>query len=114
MAKPILANPVARHALSIGGSKQLIVYANQEPVNTLRRQANTVVRLTVVTTFGLIGTVATAGADPALVGGRYELAGTPVVPLPHPSGASGWLNDPQNRERLDCATALVREELATL
>jgi uracil-DNA glycosylase len=48
------------------------------------------------------------------VGGRYELAGTPVVPLPHPSGASGWLNDPQNRERLDRATALVREELATL
>jgi uracil-DNA glycosylase len=48
------------------------------------------------------------------VGGRYELAGTPVVPLPHPSGASGWLNDPQNRERLGRATALVREELATL
>ncbi len=48
------------------------------------------------------------------VGRRYELAGTPVVPLPHPSGASGWLNDPQNRERLGRATALVREELATL
>jgi uracil-DNA glycosylase len=48
------------------------------------------------------------------VGGRYELAATPVVPLPHPSGASGWLNDPQNRERLGRATALVREELATL
>ena len=26
------------------------------------------------------------------VGGRFELEGTPVVPLPHPSGASGWLN----------------------
>ena len=32
------------------------------------------------------------------VGERYELDGTPVVPLPHPSGASGWLNDPQNRD----------------
>ena len=48
------------------------------------------------------------------VGGRYDLVGTPVVPLPHPSGASGWLNDPQNRERLGRATALVREELAAL
>jgi uracil-DNA glycosylase len=48
------------------------------------------------------------------VGERYELQGTPVVPLPHPSGASGWLNDPANRGRLARATALVREELATL
>jgi uracil-DNA glycosylase len=48
------------------------------------------------------------------IGERYELNGTPVVPLPHPSGASGWLNDPANRERLATATALVREELAQL
>ena len=48
------------------------------------------------------------------VGNRYELAGTPVVPLPHPSGASGWLNDRANRRRLDAATALVRSELALL
>ena len=48
------------------------------------------------------------------VGNRYELAGAPVVPLPHPSGASGWLNDRANRRRLDAATALVRSELALL
>src|SRR5204862_2318500 len=48
------------------------------------------------------------------VGERYELQGTPVVPLPHPSGASGWLNDPANRARLDVALALVRAELARL
>jgi uracil-DNA glycosylase len=48
------------------------------------------------------------------VGERYELRGTPVVPLPHPSGASGWLNVPANRERLETATALVRRELARL
>jgi len=48
------------------------------------------------------------------VGERYELQGTPVVPLPHTSGASGWLNNPANRRRLARATALVREELATL
>jgi uracil-DNA glycosylase len=48
------------------------------------------------------------------VGGRYERGGAAVVPLPHPSGASGWLNDPGNRERLAAAIALVREELAAL
>jgi hypothetical protein len=46
------------------------------------------------------------------VGERYERDGAVVVPLPHPSGASGWLNDPANRERLATATALVREELS--
>ncbi len=45
------------------------------------------------------------------VGERYELDGTPVVPLPHPSGASGWLNVPANRERLSIAVALVHHEL---
>jgi len=54
-----------------------------------------------------------ASLTPA-VGERYELEGTPVVPLPHPSGASGWLNDAANRERLAAATALVRDELARL
>jgi uracil-DNA glycosylase len=48
------------------------------------------------------------------VGERYELQGTPVIPLPHPSGASGWLNVPANRERLAGATGLVRRELARL
>jgi uracil-DNA glycosylase len=48
------------------------------------------------------------------VGGRYELDGTPVVPLPHPSGASGWLNSPDNKERLARALDLVHTELATL
>ena len=46
------------------------------------------------------------------VGKRFELHGTPVVPLPHPSGASGWLNDPANRARLARAIGLVREQLA--
>jgi uracil-DNA glycosylase len=45
------------------------------------------------------------------IGCRYEYAGVPVVPLPHPSGASSWPNLPANRERLDVALALVHEEL---
>jgi uracil-DNA glycosylase len=48
------------------------------------------------------------------VGGRYELAGTPVVPLPHSSGASGWPNVRGNPERLAKAIELVRAELAQL
>jgi uracil-DNA glycosylase len=50
----------------------------------------------------------------ACVGCRFEHAGACVVPLPHPSGASGWLNAPANRERLEAALTLVRAELARL
>jgi len=34
-----------------------------------------------------------------------------VIPLPHPSGASGWLNDQANRARLGKALTHVRREL---
>lgn len=51
----------------------------------------------------------------ACVGERRELPdGTPAVPLPHPSGASGWLNDAANRARLDRALVLLHDELARL
>jgi uracil-DNA glycosylase len=50
----------------------------------------------------------------ACVGCRFERAGVAVVPLPHPSGASGWLNAPANRELTARAAALVRNELARL
>jgi uracil-DNA glycosylase len=50
----------------------------------------------------------------AVVGRRLELGGIPAIPLPHPSGASGWLNDPANRRRLEQALALLRGELARL
>jgi len=48
------------------------------------------------------------------VGRRYELDGTAVVPLPHPSGASSWLNSPSNRELTARGAELVRRELAQL
>jgi len=50
----------------------------------------------------------------ACVGERYPQDGRVVVPLPHPSGASGWLNAPANRLRLERAVTLVRSELARL
>jgi uracil-DNA glycosylase len=48
------------------------------------------------------------------IGRRYELDGATVVPLPHPSGASGWLNAPDNRELTARAAAIVRDELEQL
>jgi uracil-DNA glycosylase len=45
------------------------------------------------------------------VGRRYEHNGAPAIPLPHPSGASSWLNAPANRERVAEAAQLIRSEL---
>ena len=48
------------------------------------------------------------------VGSSYEVGGTTAIPLPHPSGASGWLNAPANRARLADALALVAGALERL
>jgi uracil-DNA glycosylase len=46
------------------------------------------------------------------IGSRFELGTATAVPLPHPSGASGWLNARANRERLAAAVALLEGELS--
>jgi uracil-DNA glycosylase len=48
------------------------------------------------------------------IGKSYVHEDAIVIPLPHPSGASGWLNDPRNRARLGKATTHIRRELARL
>ncbi len=48
------------------------------------------------------------------IGKSYVLEDAIVIPLPHPSGASSWLNDPLNRARLGKAATHVRRELARL
>ena len=49
------------------------------------------------------------------VGKSYELPGGIVaVPLPHPSGASSWLNSAANRARVEQAVALVHEQIGQL
>src|SRR5262245_15059848 len=49
------------------------------------------------------------------VGQRLELEdGAVAIPLPHPSGASGWLNLPENRARVDEAARLIKAELRHL
>jgi uracil-DNA glycosylase len=46
------------------------------------------------------------------VGSRFELDDAVAIPLPHPSGASSWLNNPANRARVTEAVGLIRQELA--
>lgn len=46
------------------------------------------------------------------VGETFERGGIIYVPLPHPSGASTWLNAPENKERLARALAALRERAA--
>jgi uracil-DNA glycosylase family 4 len=47
--------------------------------------------------------------------GKSRIDGQRVlIPLPHPSGASRWLNDPQNRHRLRRALLLVRRAVRGL
>lgn len=58
----------------------------------------------------LLGVGSLTGA----IGKSYVLDGVLVIPLPHPSGASGWLNDRANRARLGKATTHIRRELARL
>ncbi|HEY6960763.1 MAG TPA: uracil-DNA glycosylase family protein [Gaiellaceae bacterium] len=48
------------------------------------------------------------------VGRRYDLDGAVAIPLPHPSGASSWLNDAANRARVADAVHRIRDVLATL
>jgi uracil-DNA glycosylase len=48
------------------------------------------------------------------VGNRYELGEATAIPLPHPSGASSWLNLPENRERVAAAVRVIKDALDTL
>jgi uracil-DNA glycosylase len=48
------------------------------------------------------------------VGCRFDYEYGVVIPLPHPSGASGWLNDPANRQLVARAAETIRKELAGL
>lgn len=48
------------------------------------------------------------------VGETFGRDGITYVPLPHPSGASTWLNAPENKERLAEALAALGEKTAAL
>jgi uracil-DNA glycosylase len=46
------------------------------------------------------------------IGATFELGDAVAVPLPHPSGASSWLNSPENRLRLAGALEKLWGELS--
>jgi uracil-DNA glycosylase len=48
------------------------------------------------------------------VGRCYSYGDAVAIPLPHPSGASGWLNAPANRELVAAAATAIRRELSRL
>jgi uracil-DNA glycosylase len=50
--------------------------------------------------------------DLACIGELFLCHDTVAVPLPHPSGASAWTNDPANWKRTEAALQLIRERLA--
>jgi len=45
---------------------------------------------------------------------RHEGGESVAIPLPHPSGASSWVNDPEHRELLNRALEMLARELAAL
>jgi uracil-DNA glycosylase family 4 len=45
------------------------------------------------------------------IGSVFPFEDAVAVPFPHPSGASGWLNDPENRQRVERAAGALRREL---
>jgi uracil-DNA glycosylase family 4 len=49
-----------------------------------------------------------------LIGRRFESGGRTIIPLPHPSGASRWLNVPAHRALLQKALQHVRSAWDTL
>ena len=45
------------------------------------------------------------------IGRTYPVGGAVVVPLPHPSGVSRWMNEAANRARVEQAVSRLRAEL---
>lgn len=76
----------------------------QEELRLLRPQL-------IVTVGGLAARWLLGQRNLECIGSHFELEGAVAIPLPHPSGASGWLNAPAHRVRLEHALTLVRNEL---
>ncbi len=81
-----------------------------------REEELRLLRPDLVITVGGLAAHAITGA-PTLtecVGKSYLIDDAIVIPLPHPSGASSWLNERVNRARLGKALTHARRELARL
>ena len=74
------------------------------------------IRPALVVTVGLVPAARLLGVRTLreTVGKSFLLDDAVAVPLPHPSGASGWSSDPPSRARLGKALTHVRRELSRL
>jgi uracil-DNA glycosylase len=90
--------------------------AEQRLCSSWRIEELRLLRPRLVITVGGLAARALLGA-PRLtdcIGKSYLIGEAIAIPLPHPSGASGWLNDPVNRRRLGKALTHARREIARL
>ncbi|MEI7759348.1 MAG: uracil-DNA glycosylase family protein [Thermoleophilia bacterium] len=73
-------------------------------------------RPSLIVTVGGLAAQAIVGAKTltGCVGKSYLVDEAIVIPLPHPSGASAWLNDAANRNRLGKALTHARREIGRL
>jgi uracil-DNA glycosylase len=83
---------------------------------TWREEELRLLRPALVLTVGGLAAHAIIGAKTLTecIGKSYLVDDAVVIPLPHPSGASSWLNDKTNRARLGKALTHARRELARL
>jgi uracil-DNA glycosylase family 4 len=90
--------------------------AEQELCAFWREQELRLIRPRLIVTVGGLAALRLLGLRSVseFVGNRYEHGDAVVIPLPHPSGASSWLNAAENRARVADAVALVHAELALL
>ena len=90
--------------------------AEQRLCASWREEELRLIRPTLVITVGGLAARAIVGARTLAdcVGKSYLVDDAVAIPLPHPSGASAWLNDPVNRRRLGKALTHARREIARL
>ena len=92
------------------------VVAEQSLCESWRREELRLLEPALVVTVGLTPAAHLLGVRRLgdAIGKSFLLRDAIAVPLPHPSAASGWLNDPTNRARLGKAVTHVRRELSRL
>jgi uracil-DNA glycosylase len=90
--------------------------AEQRLCGSWRIEELRLLRPTLVVTVGALAARAIVGARTLAdcVGKSYLVDDAVAIPLPHPSGASAWLNDRANRGRLGKGLTHARREIARL
>lgn len=99
-----------------GGGDRTPTPAERRLCSSWRTEELRLLRPTLVIPIGALAARAIVGARTLAdcVGKSYLIDNAIAIPLPHPSGASAWLNDPVNRSRLGKALTHARREIARL